>query len=92
MGLTALRNGQNADAQGLSFPIFLLAPGECVVLCNEEERAILPSSIALESDVRCFFRTIFSGSESNYIVDDWLKRRAILASKSVELEEIIAIV
>lgn len=77
----------NADSNSLWFPESLLGFGEGLIYSDKEELVTLLSSIALEIDVRGFCRAIFSGTENNYMFDDWLTKQEILIMRNTKLEE-----
>lgn len=86
MRFTAQRNNPTA-AYALPFPVFNLGFREARAPVDKEEWVTPPSSIALKTDVRGFFRTIFSGFESGYVVDKWLNRQATMTTRRTEHEE-----
>lgn len=70
MRLQALRNDQNAHADALLFPNFVLALGEGVVSSDYEARVKLLLSVALKSDDHRFCRANFKDRYTNCMLDD----------------------
>lgn len=64
MQFTGARNDPNAETSALPFPNLLLALGERCIQCDEENRAILLFSVALESNVCRFCQMKFWAFES----------------------------
>lgn len=55
---------------------------------EKQHHVTLPSTIALQSDVSHFFRALFGGIKSNYVLSTWPKRHVIHLTNNGELEGI----